>query len=899
MKPVSLRIKGIKNYQTEQFIDFESLSSEGVFGICGKTGSGKSAIVESIIIALFGDLPSGRLDNYAVVNLIDKQAYIEFVFTLNKDGSTKKYLITRKLKTLNGNKMDAEIFDITQEKISLASGARDVKNFVIDLLKIDEKDFTQCVILEQGQYDKFVKADASERKKMIGNIFSLNKYGEELHNKVLEYRQKYAAQVQTLQSLLSGMGEIDKKAIDNKKKELLDCQSDLDKATLLKDQADLRLKELEKQYDEYIRYLDLREKIKKAQQDKAELEIKIKKLEEDYNLKSEQAKEIKALTRQKEEIKSYIDSLNNNKSSVDKIKTLTEEKNKKAQEYKQTRGEINQIKESLQNARIEQEKRISLINDDLTGIKNLTQISLTFDDNLAVALTEKFKEYDSSVQSYLKLSSDLKEHQETVNNNTRELEGYYVLQGELLQKANEYKKTLEELKGQKERLAIHNARVVLRSQIKLGDNCPVCGNIVKELPQDLEIVNLDDINNKINYWEKIYYDLSAAQAAQAEKISNLEKDIKERKEKIKNIQDEILSLGLNEDCQKTKEQFQKKKDNCLNLIQQHDKTQKYIQDQTAQLEKKETLLGQIEERGKDLARQIEEHQENLNKVLRGYANFDDAIKDSQERYLALDAKIQALENAEKAADKALSQARQDLIKIMSDLDNYQNNISGLNSKEVSQDQLDQARAQKTQYEELQSQLSQKLGELKSDLERLEQDLELYQKRKKELDEAQKKLDLISQLHKLTVSNKLMEFMAEEYIEEFTYTASEYLNMLTMGQFELVYQNGFFIKDHFCGGEIRKVNTVSGGEMFLVSLSLAVAISRALSRRSGAAAVEFLFIDEGFGTLDSDLIDTVMDALEKLKDSFVIGLISHRTELQQRLPKKLYVERTSSGSVIKY
>ena len=107
-----------------------------------------------------------------------------------------------------------------------------------------------------------------------------------------------------------------------------------------------------------------------------------------------------------------------------------------------------------------------------------------------------------------------------------------------------------------------------------------------------------------------------------------------------------------------------------------------------------------------------------------------------------------------------------------------------------------------------------------------------------------------------------------------------------------------IKDHFCGGQTAK-STVSGGEMFLVSLSLAISISRALSRRSGAAAVEFLFIDEGFGTLDSDLIDTVMDALEKLKGSFIIGLISHRVELQQRLPKKLYVQRTSKGSIISY
>lgn len=899
MKPVSLRIKGIKNYQSEQFIDFESLSSEGVFGICGKTGSGKSAIVESIIIALFGDLPSGRLDNYAIVNLVDKEAYIEFVFSLNKDGEIKKYLVTRKLKTLNGNKMDAEIFDITYNKISLASGARDVKNYVIDLLKINEKDFTQCVVLEQGEYDKFVRADASERKRMIGNIFSLNRYGDELNQKVLAHRQEYKNKVDMLEGLLSGMGEIDKNIIENKKKELDACQNDLDKTIKQKDQAAQKLKELEKLSEEYRKYLELQQNIQNSQEQKAKLESQIKELEQDYALKAEQIKEVKNLTQEKEKLKSYIDELNKNRPNQDKIKNLLEQREQKREEYNQTKTIINAIKENLQKAQDAQEKYLGQINDELSALYTLTNIKLNFDQSLAVVLAERYKEYDSSVQSFKKLNQESEELNEIVKKDSQELNGLYVLQAGLLQKENEYKRTLEELRREKEHLTIRNAKAVLQSNLKIGDACPICDNIIKQLPKDIEPINLDDINNKIDHWDKAYYDISATIASNAERISNLEKTIKTNQEKIKKLQDDIAKLNLDASCVNIIEQFEKIKNNCLNLIQTHDKAKEYIQTQKAELEKKELQLKAIEEQGKALASQINELQECLKNILGEYNSFDEAIEINNKKYNELDSKIQALADAEKQAHNALNDAKQELIKTLTELQNHQNNIASLNSKEIAQDELEQARAQKAQLEEFQTQLSQRLGELRSELERLQNDYKIYQARKKELDLAQKKLDLINQLHKLTSSNKLMEFMAEEYIEEFTYTASEYLNMLTMGQFELIYQNGFLIKDHFCGGQIRKVNTVSGGEMFLVSLSLAISISRALSRRSGAAAVEFLFIDEGFGTLDSDLIDTVMDALEKLKGSFIIGLISHRTELQQRLPKKLYVQKTASGSEISY
>ena len=88
-----------------------------------------------------------------------------------------------------------------------------------------------------------------------------------------------------------------------------------------------------------------------------------------------------------------------------------------------------------------------------------------------------------------------------------------------------------------------------------------------------------------------------------------------------------------------------------------------------------------------------------------------------------------------------------------------------------------------------------------------------------------------------------------------------------------------------GGRTRGVYTLSGGETFLVSLSLALSLSQEICLRS-LRPIEFFFLDEGFGTLDEHLVDTVMDSLERLKgEHFSIGIISHVEELKHRIEKK--------------
>ncbi|WP_199618695.1 AAA family ATPase [Paenibacillus alkalitolerans] len=149
---------------------------------------------------------------------------------------------------------------------------------------------------------------------------------------------------------------------------------------------------------------------------------------------------------------------------------------------------------------------------------------------------------------------------------------------------------------------------------------------------------------------------------------------------------------------------------------------------------------------------------------------------------------------------------------------------------------------------------------------------------------------LSKLQAVFRGNAFVEFLAEKQLYGVTQAASERLAQLTRGRYaiEVDSNGGFVIRDDANGGIRRPVSTLSGGETFLTSLSLALALSAQI-QLGGKYPLEFFFLDEGFGTLDPELLDNVVTALERLHvERFSVGVISHVPELQARLPRKLVV-----------
>ena len=131
---------------------------------------------------------------------------------------------------------------------------------------------------------------------------------------------------------------------------------------------------------------------------------------------------------------------------------------------------------------------------------------------------------------------------------------------------------------------------------------------------------------------------------------------------------------------------------------------------------------------------------------------------------------------------------------------------------------------------------------------------------------------------------------------------EWPEELTGGRYEILSRpdEGFVVRDMGNGGVERAPGSLSGGETFVVSLSLALALSDTI--QLGRSPLEFFFLDEGFGTLDAELLDTVVDTLERLRSRRrTIGLITHVGMLRERVPRRLVVSPPTdgAGSVVSY
>lgn len=226
----------------------------------------------------------------------------------------------------------------------------------------------------------------------------------------------------------------------------------------------------------------------------------------------------------------------------------------------------------------------------------------------------------------------------------------------------------------------------------------------------------------------------------------------------------------------------------------------------------------------------------------------------------------------------------------------------IGERSVTHDQWMEAEERLAAAKERQEELLQWAAKAERDAEELEAKhgrwLELERSR-----EIQRQLrDRLGQLQSVLRGNAFVEYIAEEQLIQVSRAASERLGLLTRQRYALEVDSsgGFVIRDDANGGVRRPVSTLSGGETFLTSLALALALSAQI-QLNGKFPLEFFFLDEGFGTLDPELLETLISALERLHmERLTVGVISHVPELKARLPRKLVVtpaEPSGKGSRI--
>lgn len=152
-------------------------------------------------------------------------------------------------------------------------------------------------------------------------------------------------------------------------------------------------------------------------------------------------------------------------------------------------------------------------------------------------------------------------------------------------------------------------------------------------------------------------------------------------------------------------------------------------------------------------------------------------------------------------------------------------------------------------------------------------------------------------------NRFIAYVQQEAMQLLAADASHHIAQFTSGRYELVAEKDeFLVVDRLNGDERRSVKTLSGGETFLASLALSLSLSEHLPQLSGtggAIALESLFLDEGFGSLDAESLDLAVQGLETLAGGQrVIGVISHIEELSERLPDRIEVVKQGNSSTVR-
>ena len=168
-------------------------------------------------------------------------------------------------------------------------------------------------------------------------------------------------------------------------------------------------------------------------------------------------------------------------------------------------------------------------------------------------------------------------------------------------------------------------------------------------------------------------------------------------------------------------------------------------------------------------------------------------------------------------------------------------------------------------------------------------------------DAQRDQQVARLLGDLLRSDRFPRWLVAEAVDVLVADASANLAALSSGQFDLTYEDGdFYVVDHTDADARRSVRTLSGGETFQASLALALALSSQISAlaAAGAARLDSIFLDEGFGTLDPDTLDVVATTLETLaQGQRMVGVVTHVAALAERVPVRFKVSRDARTSSV--
>ncbi|WKB35078.1 SMC family ATPase [Terrilactibacillus sp. S3-3] len=222
MKPIELTVQGLQSYREAQRIDFETLSADGIFGIFGPTGSGKSTILDAITLALYGKVERAAKNTQGILNQSEDHLSVGLTFEL-AGKPPLRYRVERSYKRTKDGGLrsgSSRLFKYGEETEVLADKDRDVTQKIQDILGLTHDDFTRAVVLPQGKFAEFLSLKGVERRKMLQRLFHLEKYGDELNEKLKHHFGEANRRLEIIQAREQTIGEASEEAVADLRKSI-------------------------------------------------------------------------------------------------------------------------------------------------------------------------------------------------------------------------------------------------------------------------------------------------------------------------------------------------------------------------------------------------------------------------------------------------------------------------------------------------------------------------------------------------------------------------------------------------------------------------------------------------------------------------------------------------------
>lgn len=912
MRPLKLKMVGFGPYAGVQELDFDRLGSSGLYLITGDTGAGKTTIFDAITFALFGEAsgnnrnPSMLRSKYAKE---DMPTRVELTFAY----SGKVYTVTRNPTYERAKiKGTGTTTESSGAELTYPDGRQVTKNGEVDaaireIIGLTREQFSQIAMISQGDFRKLLQADTKERQEIFRDIFKTDLYvllQNQLKEKAGEVRGQRDQASQSIRQYINGVtcDEDSVYALDAQKAkngelpvteviELFRTLLEQDRQAELALEADLAA--VEKELEQITSQLTQAEAYESAKTVLAERVAEEAALSAQLEIARDALSAAQETVPEQEGLQSRITETELLLPSYDELEA-----------YRAARAAA---QAELAKAQTTQENAVKEKNDLTTEITGLR----TEQKDLADVSAEKEK-----LAAQLQQLGD---RQKQFVDFLSGMEGLAREQAELAKRQEDYLKAEEassELLREyevKERAFLREQAGIMASSLTAGMACPVCGSIEHPHPAVLAEGAPTEADVKA---AKAEYDRAQDKTKKASNEAQKLKGTVGTTEEIlaKEIDSLIPGISLEDSTKAAEEQ-----ENLLAVqieglnvqIAALAKKMARREELDVLLPKKELLLRAAEETITVKTAEIAsltakaENSEAQIHALRNKLAFPDKAA-AEAEISALRAESDKLRQNLQTAETAHNQCKENLAGVRGTIEQLHKQLEG--GVDIDTVQL---RTKKDEYAAQKTVVMAKQKIVHTRISANETALQGVSAKAAEVERLDKKyvwMKALSDTANGSVYGKdkvmLETYIQTTYFERILARANIRLQKMSGGQYDLKRREKADNKQSQSGLELdiidhintteRSVNTLSGGEAFLASLALALGLSDEVQMSTGIH-LDTLFVDEGFGSLDSESLSKAYSTLTGLTEgNRLVGIISHVAELKEKIDKQIVVKKEKTG-----